>query len=371
MTLWIIILWTILVLLGLSLVYLGFKIPDLFWFDKTPFSKTVLFLWGELIALGIMGVITLCLDFVNAIVCILYLAMIWGITHLIFTFIQRVGHLTFPPYYAGITAVLLCILSLIAGWYLNHHVVQTNYTLTTHKNVPDFKIALLADVHLGTSFNARGFAEHLQTIQAQNPDIIVIVGDYVDDNTTAAEMRAATQALGQMTSPVYFVSGNHDKGYYGAAHRGFSAQDLINTLIENKVTVLKDDSVLIHDAFYIIGRKDASEEKEQRSSRQSMADLVSALNKDKYMIVLDHQPTDFNNQSNAGVDLVLSGHTHGGQLFPFNQIGKWIGANDLIYGHKKQNHTDFIVTSGISAWAIRFKTGTKSEFVIISVKQTA
>ena len=81
----------------------------------------------------------------------------------------------------------------------------------------------------------------------------------------------------------------------------------------------------------------------------------------------DHQPTDYNNQAKTEVDLVFSGHTHGGQLFPFNQVGKWIGANDLVYGHEKRNKTDFIVTSGISDWAIKFKTGTKSEYVVINL----
>ena len=98
-------------------------------------------------------------------------------------------------------------------------------------------------------------------------------------------------------------------------------------------------------------------------------ELVKDLDKSKYMIVLDHQPTEFNKQAASGVDLVLCGHTHGGQLFPFNKVGKWIGANDLVYGHEKRQNTDFIVTSGISDWAIKFKTGTKSEFVIININK--
>ena len=87
------------------------------------------------------------------------------------------------------------------------------------------------------------------------------------------------------------------------------------------------------------------------------------------MIVLDHQPTEFNEKADANVDLVLCGHTHGGQLFPFNNIGKLIKANDLIYGLERRKNTDFIVTSGISDWAIKFKTGTKSEFVIINIRK--
>ena len=83
--------------------------------------------------------------------------------------------------------------------------------------------------------------------------------------------------------------------------------------------------------------------------------------------MLDHQPNDYQNQADAGVDLVLSGHTHGGQLFPLNKVGEWIGANDRTYGFEKRGQTNFIVTSGLSDWAIKFKTGTKSEFVVIDL----
>jgi hypothetical protein len=72
-----------------------------------------------------------------------------------------------------------------------------------------------------------------------------------------------------------------------------------------------------------------------------MQELVTGADSKKYLIVADHQPTDYKNQAASGVDLVVSGHTHGGQLFPFNQVGKWIGANDLVYGHEKHQNTDF------------------------------
>ena len=91
----------------------------------------------------------------------------------------------------------------------------------------------------------------------------------------------------------------------------------------------------------------------------------------KNSIVLDHQPHDYDAQTAAGVDLVLSGHTHGGQLFPVNYMGEWTGENDKTYGLEKREHTNFIVTSGISDWAIKFKTGCKSEYVVINIKGAA
>ena len=101
-----------------------------------------------------------------------------------------------------------------------------------------------------------------------------------------------------------------------------------------------------------------------------MSELVNKLDKDKYKIVIDHEPNDYDNEEKAGVDLVLSGHTHGGQLFPISEVGGlFFKANDKTYGYERRGSTDFIVTSGISDWELDFKTGTKSEYVIIDVKQ--
>jgi len=372
MTIWFIILWVVIFLLGVSFIYLGMRVPK--FLNPTIFvewSKIKYFLFGSCITLGVIGLITLCLDFVNAVICVLYLAMIWMISDFIFWVLEKVFHLSFQHYYAGWLALILTVAMLIAGWYVNHHVVQTNYELITKKNVPNFRIAMIADVHLGTTFDAKGFADYLDEIQQQNPDVVVVVGDYVDDSSKKDEMVKASRALGKIKTKygVYFVLGNHDRGYYGAKYRGFSKQGLIDALASNGVRVLQDEIVLVADSFYIIGRKDASETKERNKHRTMIFDFVDELDKGKYIIVLDHQPTDFKNQMTAMVDLVLSGHTHGGQLFPFNQVGKWIGANDLVYGHEHRHKTDFIVTSGISNWAIKFKTGTKSEFVIIDIKQ--
>ncbi len=372
MTMWIIIMWTAIAFVITALFYLGAKVPHLLSFDGlADWSGFKQFSLGLLITLGVSGIIALCIDVINALVCVMYLAMIWAVSDLVFWVLQKVGNLNFENCYVGWTAIIISIAALSIGWYSDHHVWQTNYKLITDKNVPDLRIAMFADSHIGTTFDENGFAKHLKVIEEQNPDIVVVVGDYVDDGTTKEQMIKSTRALGKMKTKhgVYFVSGNHDKGYYGASYRGFSEQELMDELANNGIKVLRDETVLIDNAFYLIGRRDFSEVKEQNGTRQSMEEFTKDLDKNKYMIVLDHQPTDFKNQAKANVDLVLCGHTHGGQLFPFNQVGKLIKANDLVYGHEKRNDTDFIVTSGISDWAIKFKTGTKSEFVIIDIKK--
>ena len=106
-------------------------------------------------------------------------------------------------------------------------------------------------------------------------------------------------------------------------------QDLGLTKDEVNVTVLEDKAVLVDDRFYIVGREDAS-----RSSRADIDTLLSGLDTDKYIIVLNHQPNDYDRESQSAADLVLSGHTHGGQLFPITYLGELMGANDNTYGYE-------------------------------------
>ena len=160
--------------------------------------------------------------------------------------------------------------------------------------------------------------------------------------------------------PVYFIYGNHDKGYF--RYRNFTAAELETALTENGVIILEDESALVDGWYYVIGRQDRS-----IRSRAGMAELTAGLDESKYMILLDHQPNDYANEAASPVDLVLSGHTHGGHLFPAGQIGLMMGANDRRYGTEVRNGTVFVVTSGISGWAIPFKTGTFSEVVILDI----
>lgn len=308
---------------------------------------------------------------INAMLVIIHLMAIWLICDGINGIMKRRRKVDSEKYYAGAFALGITVVYLICGWYLAHHVWRTEYVLTTDKQVGSLRVVLFSDSHIGTTFDGEGFAEHIKAIQSENPDIVVVAGDFVDDDTTKEDMIAACEALGtlQATYGVYYAFGNHDKGYYGPEYRGYSGYDLIAELEKNHVVVLQDDVILLDERFYLIGRQDRSEE-QRGGSRTSMAELVSDLDPDKYSIVLDHQPSDYAAQTAAGVDLVLSGHTHGGQLFPINYMGQWTGIDDKTYGLEKRESTNFIVTSGISDWAIKFKTGCKSEYVVINVLPT-
>ena len=129
---------------------------------------------------------------------------------------------------------------------------------------------------------------------------------------------------------------------------------------------MEDDVAQIGDNFTLVGREDASGS--YGKNRKSTSELMEEQDKSKFSIVLDHQPQDYEEQAAIGVDLVLSGHTHGGQLFPINWSVCVFGKNCMVYGYKKINNTNFIVSSGVGDWKVQFKTGCLAEYVIIDIQ---
>lgn len=308
-------------------------------------------------------VLTLILNFITAVIIIIHYLIVWLFMDLIFLLFKKVSKKELKHYYAGIITLILVPIYIGVGIYNVYNIEETKYNFKSQKLSNKYKIALISDSHMGTTFNADKFYEYLKEIEKNNPDIILIAGDFVDDGTTKEEMIKSCEYLGKIKTKygIYFAHGNHDKGYYGEK-RGYSSLDLESELSKNNVKVLKDDYTLINDELYIIGRKDFED-----LNRLNMSDLMEDLDKNKYMLVIDHQPTDYTNEANSDVDLVVSGHTHGGQLIPLNLINTLVSENDAVYGHKRIKNTNFIVTSGISDWEIKMKTGCMSEYVLINI----
>ena len=300
---------------------------------------------------------------VNAMIIFLNLMMFFMVYGVILRIIGHFSGRELSVNLQGGLAVVTTVVYLSVGYYLLHHVWQKDYSLTTDKPV-SLKIAMFADSHLGTTFDGEGFAEQMKTIEAQSPDIVLLPGDFVDDGSKKEDMLRACEALGKMKVKygVWYSYGNHDEGYSDS--RDFTAAALEAALRSNGIHVLSDEYELVDNSFYVVGRKDSS-----LGERKTMDELLEGVDTSKYIIVLDHEPNDYDNEAASAADLVVSGHTHGGQLFPVTYVGEWFGINDRTYGYERRSGTDFIVTSGISDWEIQFKTGTKSEYVIIDVSQ--
>lgn len=364
---WILIMLAMALATVLSIVYLTSRFYKFFFIKQIAGDKKVKrILLSFFPVILILGISWLSIGMMNAMIILIHLMVIWFICDIVNYFVRKKWKREFKRYFAGAFALGITLAYLGTGWYLAHQVWRTVYTLETEKAAGNLRIVQIADSHVGTTFDGEGFKKHIEKMQEEDPDVVVVTGDYVDDDTSKEDMETACQALGSIktTYGVYFAFGNHDKGYYGSEYRGYSGDDLVAELEKNGVTVLQDESVLLDNRVYIIGRQDRS----AGSSRMEMDELVKDLDKSKYMVVLDHQPHDYDAQEASGVDLVLSGHTHGGQLFPINYVGEWTKENEKTYGLIKRQNTNFIVTSGISDWAIKFKTGCKSEYVVVDIK---
>ena len=257
--------------------------------------------------------------------------------------------------------IVLSISYLALGYYQCINVWETNYVLSSDKCSAPVRIAMIADVHLGTTFDGEGFAKHVDTIMSHDPDYLMIVGDFVDDDTRRDDMIRACEALGSANPKhgVWYVYGNHDKGYFSS--RDFSERDLKEALHDNGVHVLADD-VVCEGQLCLVGRRDG-----MTMARMDIDTLMQKADTSKYTVILNHEPTDYANESSTNADLVLSGHTHGGQIIPIGILQLILKQNDKVYGCEVKNGTSFIVTSGISDWALHFKTGTRSEYVIIDI----
>ena len=253
-------------------------------------------------------------------------------------------------------AVYTGIISL-AGFNAYAPVVH-HLTVTTNKNLAKpMKIALVSDIHLGRWFGNRQIDEMVALIDEQSPDVVLIAGDVMNDSTDVYDKTNMHEHLSALKAPlgVYATLGNHD----------YSGNEVaIAKAIERAgIQVIDNKSVWLDDAVLLVGRSDATDPK-----RPAAADLMGDIQTDKPVLFLEHSPDALEEIKGLPVDLHLSGHTHGGQIFPLTLLLKWF--TPLVYGFKEVNGSQFLVTSGYGIGAVPFRLGTRSEIWLITLQST-
>ena len=363
---WFAIIGSLLAVFALGILYLSFRFAHFRFIRKLTGSRRWLSRLLSFFALAALTALLSCIwNMMNAVVVLIHLVAFFLICDFVSFIVSKTRKQKPERYYSGAIAVALCVLYLGWGWYNAHHVSRTDYAFASAEITDEVRIVQITDSHIGATFHADGFLEYIEEINTLSPDAVVFTGDFVDDGTSRDDLLKSCEALGKLKAKygVFFVFGNHDRGYFNAASRGWAGSDLRRALEENGVTVLEDTSFEIGGNITIVGRRDRS-----TGARKAAQQLLSPVDPNRYVVLLDHQPHDFDAEAAAGADLVLCGHTHGGQFIPINHVGEWIGENELSYGHETRGNTDFIVSSGISNWTFKFKTGCFSEYVVIDLK---
>ena len=155
--------------------------------------------------------------------------------------------------------------------------------------------------------------------------------------------------------------GNHDRAHY-SQNPPFTEEELKTTIEYAGIKALKDEVVALNDEFTVIGRDDRS-----GTNRKSSQELLQGVDTNDFLLLLDHQPVELEDNEAAGYDLQLSGHTHAGQMWPVGPLTTLFGMVELNYGHRKQGDFQAIVTSGIAGWGYPLRTGKHSEYVMIKI----
>lgn len=278
----------------------------------------------------------------------------------------------------GTFCIVLILAVSLYGAINARHIRVTDYDVTIQKNagnLDSLNVVLVADLHLGYSIGTTHMKQMVQKINAETPDLVVIAGDIFDNEYEALddpdELVRILSGI-ESTYGTYACYGNHDiqepiLAGFTFSKKGKKVSDpRMDALLEKAdITLLRDETVEIAGSFYLHGRPDYERPGRGIDKRKSAAEITAPLDKEKPILVIDHEPRELSELAAAGVDLDLCGHTHDGQLFPGNIVTRFFWENSCGYLKKGGMHN--IVTSGVGVFGPNMRVGTKSEVCSIQV----
>jgi len=257
---------------------------------------------------------------------------------------------------AACSALTILLAALAYGSYMAYTPTVNTYSIQINKPYPeDLNVVMFSDTHFGYLSGIKHAERLVKEVNALEPDLIIIPGDIIDDDLDIVEKKQIFTILGELEAKlgVYGSLGNHDK------FRG-ELSTLITAIETANIDILYDEVVILDGGLSLIGRKDYSE-----GERLATEQLTSELDASMPIILLDHQPYEYAEAEQAGVDLVVSGHTHKGQVMPGNLITDRLFENDWGYLQKGELHT--IVSSGYGFWGPPIRIGSQAEIVQIFI----
>ena len=257
----------------------------------------------------------------------------------------------------SITLAALAVLIACGSFYAYSPVVRA-YDVHIDKEVQgpkQLKVVMAADMHFGLLSGKAHARRMVEEIEKLSPDMVLYPGDIIDDDLDMFINRGIGEIISAVEAPygVYASLGNHDK-----TRRPI--EELIAALEASRMTVLYDEAVTIDGFMTIIGRKDRTER-----DRASLAELTAGVDSSLPLVLLDHQPYELDIAERSGIDLMVSGHTHRGQIAPAHLITRAMYENDWGYLRKGELHS--VVTSGFGFWGPPIRIGSRSELVQINL----
>ncbi|NDW17316.1 metallophosphoesterase [Dysgonomonas sp. 216] len=256
-------------------------------------------------------------------------------------------------------AIVFVFLLMFCGYLKYRWKVKVELPVSVEKVMEkrdSLRIVAISDLHLGYSIGVPELQEWIEFINAEEPDIVLIAGDIIDNSIRPLKEQNMAQYFKHIKAPlgVYACVGNHEyiSGYKESA-------EFMNAA---GIRLLQDEVALVDSSFYVIGRDDR-----MNPDRKPISELVAGIDRSKPIILLDHQPYHLEEAEANKIDLQISGHTHKGQVWPISLITNML--YEKSHGYLKKGDTNIYVSSGIGIWGGKFRIGTQSEYVVINMKQ--
>lgn len=263
------------------------------------------------------------------------------------------------PVNAWIAGIVMVCFVLLAATYgiINAYTFNVKeINVYTDKNV-NTRIVQVSDIHLGP-INDKGYLKHVvKKINSAHPDTVLITGDLLDGRYHYD--KDVLSALNDINATVYFSSGNHDE---------YANLTVLEGLLKDTKVVWLRDELVEHDGMYIIGLDDTRYTKHVGAMLYAL-NMEHNLSK-RYTILMNHRPIGWKDASKY-VNLMLSGHTHAGQIWPFCYL-VFIEGNVLhgIHRFPGNDHFMFYVSPGTGTWGPPMRIGSHTEITVFNIKNS-
>ena len=315
----------------------------------------------------------------------LYLILYVAVIDLLRWIYSKVFKDKYNEFYARtICTLLIIILTAVTSIYgiINAKIVRTTeYEITINKDGGNFKemtIAMFGDPQFGYNIGEYHLKQAVDIINKNDVDIVCVVGDIFDNQYSAIKNPdKLIDLFNQIKSKygMYAVLGNHDVeepilcGFTfndETLENKLASKEMLDFIRKSGMVLLYDENVIINDSVNLYGRADQERPNLGNITRKESGDLFKNVDTTKPIFVLDHEPREYDELEKAGVDLMMAGHTHDGQLWPTKIATDIIWENP--YGLWVKNAFHAITTSGLGLFGPNMRVGTIAEVCIIHVK---
>ncbi len=222
---------------------------------------------------------------------------------------------------------------------------------------------MASDLHLGYNNSRKTLGKWVDMINAEHPDLVIFGGDIIDVSTEPLFKDDFAAEFRRLEAPAYAAFGNHE--FISGA------EGTMKFYRDAGITVLRDSAVKAQ-GITIIGRDDlyanypAARSGRPPQSRKSLSDLTRGIGKDEFTILIDHQPYHLEEAEAEKIDFQFSGHTHRGQVWPISLLTDYM--YEKSWGRHQRGATTYYISSGLGIWGPKFRLGSQSEYLVLTVK---